>query len=291
MSIFLGNSGNIRLKRRSASGAGSFQDRVTPDDVNQNLARVGLAGSLDNLVTGDRVEIRTDDPRGLLCFSASNWSSATVERSISGYVNVNALGGLRFYPTFSAAVNNTRTTEYPVTSFAGDPIEVSVSVRDTSYGVLGCITDYELNTSRDSVDTTSLSDKFRSQYSAGLITGSGRINCLFDYKSTGISEVPLLLLQTIQRVELGSSIDVALYLVDKSVLPSEQSVFYEFEAVVTQAGVTVSPTDVITCSIDFLTTGDIKLLIGEPDGYVLKEDDDRIQVESSLDFLLKETDD
>jgi hypothetical protein len=49
-----------------------------------------------------------------------------------------------------------------------------------------------LNTDRETIDATSLSDKFRKQYSAGIISGSGSIDCLFDYTSTGIKETPLL---------------------------------------------------------------------------------------------------
>ena len=60
---------------------------------------------------------------------------------------------------------------------------------------------------------------------------------------------------------------------------------------VTRAGVTVSSTDLITCRIDFVTTGEIRLLIGEPVGYVLKEDDDRIELEQSIEYLLQEAED
>lgn len=291
MAVYLGTYGNIRLRRRAGFSAGAFEDHIIPDDVNTTLARIGLDKSLDNLVTGDRVEISTEDPRGLVCFAASSWDSAVVESSITGFVNMNALGGLRFYPTFEAAVNNTRALEYTVTAFTGDPIPVTVSVRDISYDILGNVTSYELNTTRESVDTTTLSDKFKSQYSAGLISGSGRIECMFDYTSTGIKEPPILLMQTVQRVDIGSSIDLALYLLDNDLDPNVKPVLYEFEAVITQSGITIDTDTVIRCSIDFLTTGEIRLLIGEPEGYVLKEDDDRIQLQQSLDFLLKETED
>lgn len=291
MAVYLGAYGNIRLRRRAGFSVGAFEDQITPDDVNTTLARIGLDKSLDNLVTGDRIEITTDDPRGLVCFAASNWDSATVESSISGFVHVNAMGGLRFYPSFETAVNNTRALEYTITTFTGDPIPVSVAVRDIGYDILGNVTSYELNTTRESVDTTSLSDKFKNQYSAGLISGSGRIECMFDYTSTGIKEPPILLMQTVQRVDIGSSIDLALYLLDSTLDPSVTPVLYEIEAVITQSGITVETDNVIRCSIDFLTTGEIRLLIGEPEGYVLKEDDDRIQLQQSLDFLLKETED
>jgi hypothetical protein len=98
------------------------------------------------------------------------------------------------------------------------------------------------------------------------------------------------MLQLIHRVDIGSEFDLALYLTDKELNPSLNNVYYEMQAMVTQTGVTVN-SDAITCTIDFVTTGEIRLLIGEPAGYVLKEDDDRIEIEQSLDFLLKETED
>ncbi len=291
MSVFLGYTGNIRLRRSGASSTGGFEDRVRPDDVNVTLARLGLDRSLENLVTGDRVELNTTDPRGLICFAAANWSSGVVEDSISGYVHINAAGGLRFFNSFQAAVNNVRASEYTLTAFAGDPIPVTVSVKDTSTSVLGNVISYELNTSRESIDTTALSDKFKNQYSAGLISGSGRIECFFDYTTTGINEPSLLLLQTLQRVDIGSSCDLALFLLDKSLAPTEQSVYYEFQAVIVQSGITVDTDNAVTCSVEFLTTGEIQLRVGEPAGYILKEDDDRIKLEQSLDFLLQEAED
>lgn len=291
MAVFLGTTGNIRLKRGTQAGLSSFTDEITADDVTTGLNRVGLARSGDNLVTGDRIEISTTDPRGLVCFAASNWPSATVEDSITAYVNVNAVGGLRLFDTFEQAVNNNRTAEYTVAAFAGDAIPVTITLRDTVSRVLGNVTSYELNTTRDQVDTTALSDKFKTQFAAGMISGSGRIECLFDYQTTGITEVPILLLQTLQRVDIGSSCDLALYVVDRALDASEQSVYYEFEAVITAAGVTVDTNSAVSCALEFVTTGEIKLLIGEPEGYILKEDEDRIYLERSLGFLLQETED
>jgi hypothetical protein len=40
-----------------------------------------------------------------------------------------------------------------------------------------------------------------------------------------------------------------------------------------------------------VTTGEIRLLIGEPSGYILKEDTDRIRLQQNLDFLLTEVTD
>lgn len=290
MAVFLGNTGNIRLRRAGGEGS-EFADVIQEFDVNTLLNRLGFDKSADNLLTGDRVDISTTDARGLVCFAASNWSSNTVQHSITGYVHVNSVGGLRFFPSFSDAVNNNRSTEYTLYGFAGAGLPISVSIRDSIYNVLGNVTGYEINTTREAVDTTALNDKFKTQYSAGLISGSGKIDCIFDYKSTGIKEVPLMLLQTIQRVEVGSHCDIALYLIDNSLDASNDSVFYEVEAVITSSGVTVDTDGTITCTLDFVTTGEIRLLVGEPSAYILKEDDDRVELEQSVDYLLKEIDD
>ena len=291
MAVFLGNHGNVRLRRGIDAPYGILEDRIKPDDVNTSLNRLSFDGAVDNLLTGDRIDISTADARGLVCFAASAWPSATVEPTISAYVHVNAVGGLRFFYQFENAVNNNRAAEISLAAFAGAALEITVRVRDVAFNVLGNVTSYTLNTSRETIDTTSLSDKFQKQYSAGNISGSGSIDCLFDYTSTGIKETPLLMLQLIHRVDIGSEFDLALYLVDKELNQSLTNVFYEMQAMVTQTGVTVNADSAITCTIDFITTGEIRLLVGEPAGYVLKEDDDRIEIEQSLAFLLKETED
>jgi hypothetical protein len=291
MAVFLGRHGNVRLQRNSGLLGATLEDQVKPDDVNTTLNRLSFDSANDNLITGDRVDISTSDARGLVCFAASAWSSAVVEPAISVYVHVNAVGGLRFFYSFENAINNNRAAELTLAAFAGAALPITVRVRDVAENVLGNVTGYTLNTDRESIDATSLSDKFRRQYSAGIISGSGSIDCLFDYTSTGIKETPLLMLQLIHRVDIGSEFDLALYLTDKELNPSLNNVYYEMQAMVTQTGVTVDTEDVIRCTIDFVTTGEIRLLIGEPAGYVLKEDDDRIEIEQSLDYLLKETED
>jgi hypothetical protein len=291
MTFFLGTKGNVRLRRATSEQIGSLSDSISPDDVNTTLNRLSFDAAGDNLLTGDRVDISTTDPRGLVCFTSAAWSSGTVEPGISGYVNVNAAGGLRFFGTFEDAINNTRANELALYAFAGAPIPIECRVRDVSYSVLGNVVDYTLATDREAIDSTSLSDRFRQLYSAGLLSGSGTITCAFDYTTAGVTETPLLMLQLIQRLELGSSFDCALYLTDSSVDATVNSVFYQFDAMVTKAGVQVAAGDIINCTIDFVTTGEIRLLIGSIEEFILKEDNDRLSLEQSLDFLLKETED
>jgi hypothetical protein len=129
-------------------------------------------------------------------------------------------------------------------------------------------------------------------YSAGLISGSGSIDCLFNNLTSGIKETPLLMLQLINRVDIGSEFDLLLSITDSENDPSALDIYYEFSAMVTRSGLEVTASDIISCSIDFVTTGEIKLLVGRPSGYILKEDDDRIALnQNSLEFLLAEVED
>ena len=63
--------------------------------------------------------------------------------------------------------------------------------------MLGGVTSYEFNTDREALETTALSDKFKRMYSAGLISGSGKIDCIFNNQTSGVTETPLLALQLI----------------------------------------------------------------------------------------------
>jgi hypothetical protein len=294
MTYFIGNVGNVRLRRNNEVVLSAL---VKDADVTVALNRVGFEAATDNLLTGDKVTISTADPRGLLFFTVGSWvdGEGVEQLSFSAYINVNAAGGLRFFPTFADAVNNNRAAEYQVQSFVGDPLLIQLVVRDISANVLGDVTGYTFNTDREGLDATTLNDKFKRMYSAGLISGSGKIDCLFNNVTSGVKETPLLMLQLIHRVDIGSEFDCLLSITDSAndpALSASDNIYYEFTAMVTRSGLELSASDVISCSIDFVTTGEIKLLVGRPSGYILKEDDDRLALnQNSLAFLLTEVED
>jgi hypothetical protein len=291
MTFFAGHTGTVRLRRNTQ--AVSFESQIKPDDVNIALNRLGFDGSLENILTGDRVAISTADNRGLECFPASTWpNTGSVQESLSAYVNVNLYGGLRFFRSFEDAVNNNRANELPLSVFTGNLLTITVEVEDTDYNTLGSVTGFTFQTEREAVETTSLSDKFKQQYSAGLISGSGSIDALFSPYTERRKESSLLLLQLIQRVEIGAQFEAELFLTDQNAYGSDLDVYYKVSAVITRAGVEVRSDDIISTSIDFLSTGEIQLLVGRAPGYVLQEDAGRILTkEFELDALLKEVDD
>ena len=311
MAFYLGTHGNIRLRRGADGDAGNFNATISPDDINTTLNRLGVDQSIDNLITGDRVVFTTTDNRrldfipdtrfGELEFLQTEASDQLITQSgdslfkngltadnFTAYVNVNAVGGLRLYPEFADAINNERTTEIALDPFTNGPINVNLAVRDTQFNILGNVTRYEFNTSRDAIDATTLSDKYKQQFNAGLLSGSGRIECAFDYTTTASTEPPVVMLQTIQRLDAGCAFDLALYLTDKEVVPTVDNVFYLTTAVTTSTGISVEAGGLVNCTVDFVTTGQIRLVIGRPVDYILRENDEQAAAEPTLDDLLQE---
>lgn len=333
MTFFVGHTGSIKLQR---GGENSFTASVSANDINTVLNRFSFENSDDNLITGDLVEISTEDPKGLLFipatfwsipgpdvdgYSAALWASGStaamsgwsddeisvssdlppdgydefrlddyiIADNIRAYANVNRLGGIRLFDNFNDAINNERSGEIALANFYGDPIEINVGIRDTRYNTLGSVVSFEINTDRAAMETTSLSDTFKQQYSAGLLSGNGSIECLFSYEQVSNQDVPLFLLQVINRLDVGSNFKALLSLssVQQSATFREE-VYYDIEAVVTRAGVTVNSDALVACSIDFVTTGEFKIRVGVPPEYILKEDNEAIYLEQGLDYLLQE---
>lgn len=333
MTFFVGHTGAIKLQR---SGEQAFSATVLPDDINTVLNRFSFDGSESNVITGDSLEISTEDPRGLLFIPATFWeipgpdvdgyspavfasgstagipgysddeisttanlppegydefrlSDYVIQNNLTAYAHINAVGGIRLFRTFADAVNNERASEISLAAFYGEPLNVNIAIQDTRYNTLGSVVSFEINTDRAAMEVTSLSDAFKQQYSAGLLSGNGSIECLFSYETVGTNDIPLFLLQVINRLDVGSSFRALLSLssIEQSAGFREE-VYYEIEAVVTRAGVTVNADALVACSIDFVTTGEFRLRVGVPPEYILQEDDSLIELEQGLDYLLQE---
>ena len=290
MTYFLGQYGKIKLRRKAA---GTFTSTVLPADVNTILNRFSFDGSIENILTGDQLVISTTDARGLDFLPTSTWpdGGGVTQNEVVAYCNINAIGGLRLFETFSAAINNDRSVEYPLETFTGSELNISVQIYGSVERVLGDVRGFTFNTDRESLEATTMSDRFKRMYSAGLISGSGSIDCLFNTSNSGLVENSLLMLQLINRTDIGSEFDCYLQLTEDDTYAGTQDIYYEFQAMITKTGIEVAADQAITCAIDFVTTGEIKLLIGEPSGYILKEDTDRLRLQQNLDFLLTEVTD
>lgn len=288
MTVLLGNSGNVLLRRANSV---TWVTEVSQDDINLSLNRLGIENSVDNVLVGDRIRLETDDPRGLAFLPTTFWSSNQHEKSAAPYVHINAAGGLRLFTTFAHALENNRAHEIQLVDFAGGPLIVNSTIRDTTYNSLGNVESYNFNSDRAAIDTTELGDNFRNMYDAGLLSGSGTLNCLFQHTRYPVDqfdyELPVVMMQLIQRIDVGSSFSANLFITDKE-RGGVQNAFYSINAVITRSGIDVRSGDITRVTLDFVTTDEFRLLIGDPLAYLLKEDDFYIEKEKGLGFLLKE---
>jgi hypothetical protein len=252
MTVYLGNAGNIELKRDSGD---VIAGTIAPANVDADKDMLSFNFSSGAFVTGDFVEFSSASTLSFVsgyAYAKGNW-----------FVSVDQLGGLRLYPTYSDAVAGTSNNRVALAT-PGAAIAVSCKILNSVPRVLGQIVKFELSTDREAVDTTGLGDEFRNQYST-LITGSGSIECIFDYAVAGETEVAVYLHNLLLRQQFGSDFKANLYILiegqAQGVNAANDSIWYEISGVMTQAAISCTAGDIISSTFTFVTTGEIKLQV------------------------------
>lgn len=295
MGIYLGMVGNIELTRKSLEG--SKQSVVNPSDVNASRDRFSFDFEEGLLISGDLVELTTTDGTNLDFIAASGWANNTVQSSGNWYVFVDELGGIRLYTTFDGSLEGGSADLVQLAAIARD-IPISVTVRDRDTRLLANVTDYELNTNRETVDVTTLSDEHRQQYSS-LITGSGRLVAHWDYTNVGGTEPVHYLMQLVLRTEIGATFHGKFYIKYPNTTPQsgsyaasqmDDALWWEFDAIVTSSAVSFAADSTIVGTIDFAATGPIRLRAQtQQKRFLLQENNDKIELEQdSASYLLLE---
>ena len=295
MGIYLGQIGSIELTRTSPSGL--LTSIVNPNDVNTDRDRFSFDFNEGALITGDLLEIATTDGTNLDFVSASGWANSTVQASGNWYIFIDEIGGIYLYNDFSDSLEGGTVGRISLTAIARD-IPISVQVRDRDSRILGSVVEYELNTSRETVDITVLSDEYRQQYSS-LISGSGRLTAHWDYAGIAGQESVHYLMQLVLRTEIGASFHAKFYIKSADTAAQGGSFFgaqindalwWEFDAIVTSAAVSFAPDSLITGAIDFVTTGSIQMRAQtQQKRYLLQEDTGKIKLEQdTASFVLLE---
>jgi len=295
MGIYLGNIGNIELTRKSLEG--SKESVVNPSDVNTEKDRFSFDFDEGYLVNGDFVEFATTDGTDLDFVDATGWTAGSVQPSGNWYVFIDELGGIKLYDNFDDSLEGSSAGLVPLTAIARD-IPIRVTIRDRDTRLLANVTEYELNTSRETVDITSLSDEHRQQYSS-LITGSGRLVAHWDYTNVGGSEPVHYLMQLVLRTEIGSSFRGKFYVKAEDTTAQtgdfyatqiNDALWWEFDALVTNAAVSFTPDSLVVGTIDFVATGPIRLKARtQQKRYLLQESGDKIELEQDpASYLLLE---
>jgi hypothetical protein len=288
MSVYLGTFGEVELKRQFDGG--SLTSSIGTGDVNVTKKRFSFDFDHGQLLTGDQVEITSTDN------SALDFIDSYTDSSVKKYIYVDELDGIRLYDSFAHAVNGGSTNATTLAT-PGNEIPIKVVVQNASYRVLGRVQSYELNTQRETVDTTTLSDEFRTRIST-VMSGSGRMACEWEYTGDTARELPHYLLELALRTRVGSSFEGRFYLKTNGYNPgghtnaSDDQIWYEVNGVITACAVQFTPNQMVQITADFITTGSIQIRMKletpddlvQEDGSVLRLDQD------STAKLLLETD-
>lgn len=298
MGIYLGQSGNIELTRTALEGA--KQTILNPNDVNPDQDRFSFDFQEGYLITGDFIEITATDGTNLDFIDATGWANNTVHSSGAWYIFVDQLGGIRLYNTFADSLDGGVQGRVNLTSIARN-IPLNIIVRDRESRLLGDIVEYELNTNRETVDITTLSDEYRQQYSS-LISGSGRLTAHWNYTNNTHEEPVNYLMQLVLRTEIGSTFHGRFYIKTSGAVEYgpgfaasqiNDSLWWEFDGIVTASAINFAADQLVTGVIDFIATGPIRLRAQTQENrFLLQEDDDKIKLEQNPNafVLLEELD-
>ena len=289
MSIYLGTYGQVELRRQTEDE--NIVSTIRASDVNTTRKRFSFEFDKSQLLTGDQVTITSTDS------SALSFVSGNTKSSIKRFVNVDALGGIRLYNTFAHAVGGGATNAVALATISSN-IPIKVAVENSDYRVMAQVNSFELNTQRETVDTTALSDSFRSQISS-LMSGSGQMSCFWEYTGETVKDVPHYILQLILRTKVGSKFGARFYLKSGNHNPSgvaanaNDEFWYEFDGVLTSCAMQFSPTSAVQFTADFITTGPIELKVNlEPTDKLLQENSDDILLDqdATAKLLLESSD-
>jgi len=286
MPIYFGSTGFIELRRDSLNP--DFETTLDPDDVNISKKRFSVNKAVGSLVTGDQVEIETADGSNLELLSGHNFPD------LRKYIHINEMGGIKLYDTFGSAlageISDALTLVTPSSSQ-----NILIRTRNTRFRPLAKITEFEITTSRDTIDITNLGAEFRKQYENGLISGQGTIETIWQHRNFQLDtedfaspEFPVYLSQLLVRMRQGADFEGRFYIYHD---PTEEveSVWYQSFCVVTNVAITVPATGVVEARIEFVTNGEVRLHTGVPPSFLLQENNDKILQEDGDGILLEDT--
>ena len=273
MGIYLGDAGAIRLRRMFGY---KVTENITTSKVNTTTNTLDLSSPETAFVTGDKVTLTRDS--GNLDFIVGASGTETY------YVHVNTLQGLRFFTSWADALTNAdadvQTLQAPTGTY-----EITLEKVDQNEKALGQIASFEVSTSRDTEQVASLSESFTRNVST-LISGSGNITCFWNYDSSvSLEEQANFFHNLILSQDVQSEFTAALIIkssdaaaVDGEYVSDDREFFYLVNALVTNVALSFEATDVVRSRIDFVTTGEIKLLFGNVFN-LLQENASKIELE------------
>ena len=273
MSVYLGTYGEVQLQRQFDGG--ELRSTINPSDVNAAKKRFSFDFEHGQLISGDQIEITSTDGTAL------DFIDSYTKTSVKKFIHVDELDGIRLYDSFANAVNGGTANATALATPAND-LPIRVKVENAEYKVLAQVNGFELNTERETVDTTTLSDEFRSRIST-LMSGSGRMSAFWEYTGNTSQELPNYLVELSLRTRVGSQFKARFYIKTTSHNPggvavnANDAIFYEFTGVLTACAVQFAPDNTVQIQADFISTGTIQLRMDlEVESKMLQEDNSEL---------------
>jgi hypothetical protein len=292
MGVYLGDNGHIELKRdQTDPTAPSIQAVITKDEVNVERRSFSVEEAYLSFITGDRLEITTvgTDPEDVTTRPKLNFIAGIDDTSITRYVHVDSVGRMRLYDDFEGAVNGQLNDAIELVEPAENQNIRLRSAGGSKSRCLAQVTSYSFTSSRSNINTTVLSQQYVDQYEAGLIQGQGQLSCFWEHKYGGANcdtridydqELPAYLAKLVLRLNQGSDFWGRFFIYTGD--DRQKSVWYECpKCIVTNVVVNVTPDQIITTDIDFITAAGFTLRTGYPPGFILQEDGDLLLEEGS----------
>ena len=285
MTVYLGTFGEVELKRQFDGG--KLTSKVDPSDVNATEKRFSFDFEHGQLLSGDQIEITSS--------SALSFINGYTKKGVKKFIHVDELDGIRLYDSFANAINGDKSNAVALAT-PSSSIDIEVTVQNASYRVLGRVQSYELNTTRETVDTTAISEEFRSQIST-VMSGSGRMSCEWEYAGSTVKELPHYLLELLLRTKVGSAFGAKFYVKTSGYNPAshanalDDEIWYDVTGVLTACAVQFNPNRMVQITADFVTTGPIQIRASfNPADALLQEDsgDIRLDQDSSAKLLLQQ---
>ena len=273
MGIYLGNAGAIRLRRMFGY---KVTENIRASKVNTTTNTLDLSSPETAFVTGDKVTLNRAS--GNLDFIVGATGTETY------FVHVNTLQGLRFFTSWADSLTNADADAQTLQAPTGQ-YDITLEKIDQSEQALGQISSFEISTSRDTEQVASLSESFTRNVST-LISGSGSIQCFWNYDSSvSLEEQANFFNNLILCQDVQSEFTAALIIKSADAAPADgeyqsddREFFYLVNALVTNVALSFEASQVVQSQIDFVTTGEIKLLFGNVFN-LLQENASKIELE------------
>lgn len=285
--IYLGNDAEIEFERKSLKANG----KLLRESISTVGNRFGFEFSDSVLTTGDRIRItRTDkNPGGgyknlVLEANAGNTNNA------EAFVYVDLLGRIYLYDTLTESLTqqgaNPRTlTQGTTTDFEQDRPEddyyqnITYEVIEQGFRPFAKCNEYQLTTSKDTIDVTTLGEYFYKQYENGLIGGQGTVTAIWDEQSLSDSGCPDPYIKTpgdelsayfaklILRVQIGAGFRGRFYLrtrdITREPVNDRYAIYWQADCVCTNVAIQALPGQMLQSRIEFVTTGLFQLEIAD----------------------------